>query len=141
MCIVSSLQDGMNLVAKEYVASQVDRNGVLLLSEFAGAAEAMPDATLINPYDPEGCALRIRDALTLPAPERAAGMERLAASLNTIYDWLHDVFTAWGGVARGNALPRGAPSAADGLDPLDPDDEPFTGGPFAGTGLAGPPGE
>lgn len=99
VCIISSLQDGMNLVAKEYVASQVDRNGVLLLSGFAGAAEAMADAMLVNPYDPEGCALRIRDALTLPADERAADMERLAGSLNTIYDWLQDVFTAWGRVA------------------------------------------
>src|SRR5690606_568088 len=52
LCIVSSLQDGMNLVAKEFVASQVDARGVLLLSSFAGAAEEM-DATMINPYDPE----------------------------------------------------------------------------------------
>ena len=79
VCIVSSLQDGMNLVAKEYVASQTDRNGVLMLSELAGAAEEMAHAMLINPYDPEGCALRIRDALTLPAPQRAAAMDALRA--------------------------------------------------------------
>ena len=106
VCLISSLQDGMNLVAKEYVASQVDRNGVLLLSEFAGAAEELPDATLVNPYDPEGCAVRIRDALTLPAPERAAAMERLQGSLTTIYDWMKDVFTAWGTVARESAAAR-----------------------------------
>ncbi|HWK88561.1 MAG TPA: trehalose-6-phosphate synthase [Longimicrobium sp.] len=98
VCIISSLQDGMNLVAKEYVASQADRQGVLLLSEFAGAAEEMPDATLINPYDPEGCALRIRDALTLPPDERRATMERLQSSERTIYDWMSDVFHAWGKV-------------------------------------------
>ena len=111
VCIISSLQDGMNLVAKEYVASQVDRRGVLLLSEFAGAAESMPDATLINPYDPEGCALRIRDALTLPADERAAAMQRLQGSLTTIYDWMHDTFTAWGGIVAG--APAAPPPAAE----------------------------
>lgn len=116
MCIVSSLQDGMNLVAKEYVASQVDRNGVLLLSEFAGAAEAMPEAVLINPFDPEGCAGRIHDALTLAEPERVAAMERLQGSLDTIYDWMGDVFTAWGAVAAGAPLPassRGGSSDPD----------------------------
>ena len=99
VCIISSLQDGMNLVAKEYVASQVDRNGVLLLSEFAGAAEEMADGgVLINPYDPEGCALKLRDALTLPADERAAAMGRLQASMGTIYDWMSALFTRWGEV-------------------------------------------
>jgi alpha,alpha-trehalose-phosphate synthase [UDP-forming] len=105
VCIVSSLQDGMNLVAKEYVASQVDRNGVLVLSRFAGAAEAMADATLVNPYDPEGCALAVRDALTLPPDVRAEAMRRLQGSLTTIYDWMHDVFTAWGAVVRDAPLP------------------------------------
>jgi alpha,alpha-trehalose-phosphate synthase [UDP-forming] len=130
VCIVSSLQDGMNLVAKEYVASQVDRQGVLLLSEFAGAAEEMPHATLINPYDPERSAMRIRDALTLPAPERAAAMERLRDGLTTIYDWLNDVFTAWGAVAGGEAPPR--PSAPRSGEPEFGDD------PFGDTPLAGP---
>ena len=124
VCIISSLQDGMNLVAKEYVASQADRNGVLLLSEFAGAAEAMSHATLINPYDPEGAALRIRDALTLPAPERAAAMERLQGSLNTIYDWLNDVFTSWGGIVGDGGVPAPPSEPRDGGgDPMD--DESF----------------
>ena len=121
VCIVSSLQDGMNLVAKEYVASQVDRTGVLLLSEFAGAAEAMADAVLVNPYDPEGMALHIRDALTLPAPERAEAMERLQGSLDTIYDWLNDVFTAWGGIAQGSPPVPAPPWPGT----LDEDDELF----------------
>ncbi|HEX6037132.1 trehalose-6-phosphate synthase [Longimicrobium sp.] len=122
VCIIGSLQDGMNLVAKEYVASQVDRNGALLLSEFAGAAEEMADAVLINPYDPEGCALRIRDALTLPASDRAAAMERLQGSLTTIYDWLNDVFTAWGGVARDGAS---AAPVSPRATAVEPDDELF----------------
>ena len=100
ICIISSLQDGMNLVAKEYVASQVDRRGVLMLSLFAGAAEEMTDAMHINPYDPEGCALRIRDALTLPYEERAASMGRLQDGLTSIYDWMNDMFHCWGRVAR-----------------------------------------
>ncbi|HYW12995.1 MAG TPA: trehalose-6-phosphate synthase, partial [Longimicrobium sp.] len=131
VCIISSLQDGMNLVAKEYVASQVDRNGVLMLSEFAGAAEEMADAMLINPYDPEGCALRIRDALTLPAPERAEAMERLQGTLTTIYDWLSDVFTAWGAVAQGGTPPQSASrSDAPEMDDEGPrDDHDLDGGP------------
>ncbi|HEX6911254.1 MAG TPA: trehalose-6-phosphate synthase, partial [Longimicrobium sp.] len=118
--LVTPVRDGMNLVAKEFVASRNDEDGVLLLSEFAGAAEAMSDAVLINPYDPEGCALHIRDALTLPAPERAAAMERLQGSLDTIYDWMKDVFTAWAAVAEGASAPVPPRSV-----PLDPDDEPF----------------
>jgi trehalose 6-phosphate synthase len=113
VCIISSLQDGMNLVAKEFVASQVDRNGVLLLSEFAGAAEEMHDATLVNPYDPEGMALQIRDALTLPAEERAETMRRLQEGLKSIYDWMELLFTRWGEVS----------AAASGRRPAVPTDE------------------
>jgi trehalose 6-phosphate synthase len=99
ICMISSLQDGMNLVAKEFAASQVDGRGVLLLSEFAGAAEEMADgATLMNPYDPESCALKLRDALTLPAAERLANMRRLQRGMKTIYDWMGDLFTRWGEV-------------------------------------------
>jgi trehalose-6-phosphate synthase len=128
VCIVSSLQDGMNLVAKEFVASQVDRNGVLLLSRFAGAAEEMEDATLINPYDPEACAVAVRDALALPADERAASMQRLQASLTTIYDWMHDMFTAWGAIVAGNPILSSRPPADEDDEDL-LDDEMFAGTP------------
>ncbi len=120
LCLVSSLQDGMNLVAKEFVASQVDGRGVLMLSEFAGAAEEMADgAVLMNPYDPEACAAKIRDALTLPRDERSAAMERLQGSMATIYDWMADTFTRWGTVTAGK--PAGTPAP-------EPDDEPFVVG-------------
>jgi alpha,alpha-trehalose-phosphate synthase [UDP-forming] len=119
VCIIASLQDGMNLVAKEYVASQVDRRGVLLLSEFAGAAEELSDATLINPYDPEGTALRIRDALTLPADERARVMERMQGSLGTIFDWMGDLFGEWAAIAA--RTPR--PLRAEGEDADDEDED------------------
>src|SRR5690606_36899621 len=103
LCIVSSLQDGMNLVAKEFVASQVDGRGVLLLSQFAGAAEELSGATEVNPYATEDFAQRIREALLLPADERRTRMERMRSSLRTIYDWLADVLRIWGAVAPGAA--------------------------------------
>lgn len=113
LCLVSSLQDGMNLVAKEFVASQVDDAGVLLLSSFAGAAEEMTEAQLVNPYDPEALAIRIRDALVMPAEQRRAEMQQLRATLRTIFDWMGDVFRAWG-----EAVPESA-SGADAA-PADP---------------------
>lgn len=105
LCIVSSLQDGMNLVAKEYVASQVDREGVLLLSSFTGAAEELHRAILINPYDPEHFALQIRDALNLPLEERRETMRDLQGSVRTLYDWMFDVFSAWGAVMEAERVP------------------------------------
>lgn len=100
LCLVNSLQDGMNLVAKEYIASQVDANGVLLLSEFAGAAEEI-EGMQVNPYDPEHVAVRIREALTLPAEERERLMREQQESLRSIYDWMEDTFVAWGAAVAG----------------------------------------
>ncbi|MBL3706098.1 trehalose-6-phosphate synthase [Sulfitobacter sp. BDSS02] len=72
-CLVTSLADGMNLVAKEYVAVQIpDDPGVLILSRFAGAAEDMTDALLVNPYDIDEVAKAIDTALNMPAEERIA---------------------------------------------------------------------
>jgi trehalose 6-phosphate synthase/phosphatase len=115
LCIVSSLQDGMNLVAKEFVASQVDRRGVLLLSRFTGAAEELDSPWLVNPYDPEDLALQIRDALSTDARKRAEMMDTMNASLRTIFDWLSDVFDAWGRAARNEA-----DSDVDGRSPASP---------------------
>jgi alpha,alpha-trehalose-phosphate synthase [UDP-forming] len=106
VCLVNSLQDGMNLVAKEYVAAQVDEpGGVLVLSKFAGAAEELDGAFEINPYDPERCAGDLRTALLMPAEERAARMRRLRASLRTIYDWMGEIFELWGVAAAGGDVP------------------------------------
>lgn len=75
---VTSIKDGMNLVSKEYVACQVDLHGVLVLSEFAGAAAQLADgAILVNPHDIEGMADAILAALDLPEAERRARMERM----------------------------------------------------------------
>ena len=68
VCIVSPVQDGMNLVAKEYVAAQVGKLGVLLLSQFAGAAEELEGALLINPYDESSLARTLYVALTHGSP-------------------------------------------------------------------------
>jgi len=96
ICIVSSLQDGMNLVAKEFIASQAgDGRGVLLLSRFAGAAAELDGMVEINPYDPEDFAKRIRDALIMPPEERRQRMERLNRMLRPISEWLADIFHEW----------------------------------------------
>jgi trehalose 6-phosphate synthase len=69
--LVTPLRDGMNLVAKEYVAAQnPDDPGVLILSRFAGAARQMPEALLVNPNSPEEIADALKRALTMEKPER-----------------------------------------------------------------------
>src|SRR5918994_7389625 len=73
-CVVSSLADGMNLVAKEFVAARDDEDGVLLLSALAGAAHELRDALTINPYDVEGFADALALALDMPRAERARRM-------------------------------------------------------------------
>lgn len=105
VCIVSSLQDGMNLVAKEFVASQVDEPGVLLLSQFAGAAQELIGCTAINPYDPEACADVIRDALAQPREQRLRAMNQLRNSMRSIYDWLYEGFSLWSAAAAGGPVP------------------------------------
>jgi trehalose 6-phosphate synthase len=110
--IISSLQDGMNLVAKEYVASQpAGGTGVLILSKFAGASEELDGAVIINPYDPEAMAGHIREAVTMPEEERRMRLERLQDNLRTIQDWMTEVFKIWGAAARGEAAPLAAADA------------------------------
>jgi trehalose 6-phosphate synthase/phosphatase len=75
--LVTPLRDGMNLVAKEFVASRTDEDGVLILSEFAGAAAELGESVLVNPYDIEGVATAIETALTMPPEERKTRMHAL----------------------------------------------------------------
>jgi len=77
VCLVTSLHDGMNLVAKEFLAARDDEQGVLILSRFTGAARELNDALIVNPYDIEQMAEAIRIALELPAEERQARMKRM----------------------------------------------------------------
>ena len=77
VCLVTSLHDGMNLVAKEYVAARQDEGGVLVLSRFAGAANELRDALIVNPYDIDQTAEAIRSAVEMNSEERKARMQRL----------------------------------------------------------------
>lgn len=78
VALVTPLRDGMNLVAKEYIAAQDPKDpGMLVLSRFAGAAEQLTDALLVNPYDTQGTAHAIQRALTMPLAERLHRHERL----------------------------------------------------------------
>ena len=88
-CVVSSLHDGMNLVAKEYVASRFDHDGVLILSPFTGAALELTDALIVNPYDIERFADSIRQAVEMPRVERQIRMANMRAVVqeNNIFKW------------------------------------------------------
>ncbi|HEX6535993.1 MAG TPA: trehalose-6-phosphate synthase [Gemmatimonadaceae bacterium] len=90
LCLVSSLQDGMNLVAKEFVACQLEERGVLVLSRFTGAAEEIDGAVLINPFNLDGFVEGIRRAINMSDGERRVRMHRMRTQLRerTIFDWL-----------------------------------------------------
>jgi trehalose 6-phosphate synthase len=77
--LVTPLRDGMNLVAKEYVACRTDDTGVLVLSEFAGAAEQLEQAVIVNPYDLDGMARALGEAVDMPADEQRSRMQALRA--------------------------------------------------------------
>ena len=110
ICIVSSLHDGMNLVAKEFVSAKTevmgdsgdktdgssDKEGVLVLSEFAGAAHDLPEALIINPYDTEEFAHAIHEAITMNDKERRQRMTRMRLRVEefNIYRWAGDFLTA-----------------------------------------------
>jgi trehalose-6-phosphate synthase len=92
-CVVSSLADGMNLVAKEFVASRDDEDGVLVLSAMAGAAEELREALIINPYDVDSFAATIERAIDIHADERALrmrAMRRIVAGRN-VFSWASDI--------------------------------------------------
>ena len=91
LCLVTSLHDGMNLVAKEFVASRCDEQGVLILSRFTGAARELRDALIVNPYDTEQMAEAIRFALEMDPEERRLRMQRMRRLLKE-----HNVFR-WAG--------------------------------------------
>jgi trehalose 6-phosphate synthase len=87
--IVSSLHDGMNLVAKEFVASRFDKNGVLILSQFTGSARELANALLINPFAVDYFADTIKQALEMPADEKEKRMDKMREVVreNNVYRW------------------------------------------------------
>jgi trehalose 6-phosphate synthase len=93
--IVTPLHDGMNLVAKEYVAACNDGDGVLVLSAFAGASKELDGALLVNPYDTQQVADAILRAALMPAVERRARMQAMRDQIasHSIYDWSEKLLT------------------------------------------------
>jgi alpha,alpha-trehalose-phosphate synthase [UDP-forming] len=89
LCLVTSLHDGMNLVAKEFLAARRDESGVLILSQFTGAARELRDALLVNPYDIDQTAEAIRIALEMEPEEKQMRVQRMRRVIreNNIYRW------------------------------------------------------
>jgi len=93
ICMVTSLHDGMNLVAKEYVAARDDEDGALILSQFTGASRELQDALIVNPYDVEEMADAIHLALTMSPKERSERMRRMRTIIRdrNVYRWAANI--------------------------------------------------
>jgi trehalose 6-phosphate synthase/phosphatase len=113
VALVTPVRDGMNLVAKEYAMAQVTLNGVLVLSELAGAAEELQEALVVNPFDIDGMAAALHRALSMPADERRARMSALRDRVRThdVHAWVRQFLTA-----ADTAAERKTPH----LSPVDP---------------------
>ena len=98
--VVTSLADGMNLVAKEFVAARGDGDGVVVLSEFAGAAQDFPEALIINPYDIEAIKSALLTALSMPDGERRSRMESMRATVrrHDVHHWAQHFLERLGAV-------------------------------------------
>jgi trehalose 6-phosphate synthase len=103
VCVVSSLHDGMNLVAKEFIAARTDLRGVLVLSRFTGAARDLLEAVQVNPFtlDEFGDALHV--ALSMPPDQQERRMRALANRVrnHTVYDWAAGILRAASGMLAG----------------------------------------
>jgi len=95
LCLVTSLHDGMNLVAKEFLAARHDERGVLILSQFTGAARELRDALLVNPYDIDQTAEAIRAALEMEPEDKQMRVARMRKDIkdHNIYRWASDLIT------------------------------------------------
>jgi trehalose 6-phosphate synthase len=95
LCLVTSLHDGMNLVAKEFLAARHDERGVLILSQFTGAARELRDALLVNPYDIDQTAQAIKFALEMEPEEKQLRMQRMRRTIreHNIYRWAASLIT------------------------------------------------
>lgn len=89
LCLITSLHDGMNLVAKEFIAARTDEQGVLILSQFAGASRELRDALIVNPYDVEHVGDTIKTALEMPASEQTKRMKKLRSTVDNynVFRW------------------------------------------------------
>jgi len=112
LCLVTSLHDGMNLVAKEYIGAKENESGVLILSQFTGAARELRDALIVNPYDIEQMAESIRTALEMDSSEKIARMRRMRELIKerNIYLWAGNLIS---NLARIRLLSADAHSQTD----------------------------
>ena len=124
-CMVTSLHDGMNLVAKEFVASRDDEQGALILSRFTGASHELPDAFIVNPYDTAELARTIHTALEMVPAERSARMQRMRALVreNNVYRWAGSLIGELAGIRLAQAhisVPHAARAGAAMETPVEP---------------------
>jgi trehalose 6-phosphate synthase len=120
VCYVGSLHDGMNLVSKEFICARDDEAGVLILSDFAGAARELNEALSINPYASDDCATTLAGALAMPVDEQARRMRSMRAVVErgNSYKWARDILADVGSVsARVGNRRRTLESAADRSSP------------------------
>ncbi len=127
LCLVTSLHDGMNLVAKEFLVSRDDEDGALILSPFTGAARELPDALIVNPYDTESLADALLTALEMNPAERRSRMRRMRAVVrqHNVYRWAGNLIGDLCGVriARPPSAERGQRPAAAKIDNVIADEQ------------------
>ena len=106
LCMVTSLHDGMNLVAKEFVSARDDERGVLILSQFTGAARELPEALIVNPYDTDQCAAALHMALSMPAGEQRARIRLMRGLIQdfNVFRWAGRMLIDAGGMRRHGRL-------------------------------------
>jgi len=96
VCLITSVHDGMNMVAKEYVAARNDESGVLILSQFAGASRNLKEAIIVNPYSAEQTAAAIYGALNMSPLEQHRRMSKMRESVKNynVYRWSAELIKA-----------------------------------------------
>lgn len=106
LCMVTSLHDGMNLVAKEFVSARDDERGVLILSHFTGAARELPESIVVNPYDTDQCATALRLALSMTPGEQRARMRVMRGLIQefNVYRWAGRMLLDAAGMRRRGRL-------------------------------------
>jgi trehalose-6-phosphate synthase len=119
LCLVTSLHDGMNLVAKEFIGARGDESRVLILSQFTGASRELRDALIVNPYDTEQMAEAIRLALEMDPEERRARMLRMreAVSERNIYRWAGDLISRLSQIRLSSVPPLGVSASYNSSKP------------------------
>ncbi|HTI05923.1 MAG TPA: trehalose-6-phosphate synthase [Gemmatimonadales bacterium] len=116
LCMVTSLHDGMNLVAKEFVSARDDERGVLILSLFTGAARELPEALIVNPYDTDECAAALQLALTMSSAEQRTRMRLMRGLVQefNVFRWAGRMLMDAAALRRRGRLPDVTGRIAEG---------------------------